>query len=94
MTDTPVETPIVVHATPTQPQIEAGIRQSVLVLGTVAAMAGQAKIAGQANDLLAIAGPVAALLAFVWGQLATRRHAKQAATMAQALPDRIASVKP
>lgn len=101
MTDTTVETPIVVHATPAQPQIEAGIRQIGLVVGGVAGIMGVAKVAGVAQDVINLAGPLSAVLgmglagwSLIVGQLATRKHAKQAATMAQALPDRIASVKP
>ena len=101
MTDTIVETPIVVHATPAQPQIEAGLRQAGLVVGTVAAALGASKVAAGASIAVQLAPAVASLagfalagLSFVWGQLATRHHAKQAAAMAVQLPDRIATVKP
>lgn len=99
MTDT-TEIPIVVHADPKQVQIEAGLRQAGLVVGTLAAAMGASKVAAGASIAVQLAPAIGSLagfglagLSFVWGQLATRKHAKQAATMADALPDRVARTK-
>jgi hypothetical protein len=98
MTD-PVTIPIVVHATPTQPQIEAAVRQFIVAAGpAIAILAGTdlGKRIGLTSDvtlLLQFTGPLAAVIAFVWWQYETRKNATKAATMATALPDTIATTK-
>ena len=86
----PVPTPIVVHATPTQPQIEAAIRQVLLALIPLATAAGMTQTAGYLNVAVASAGTLATVAVFVYGQLITRMHAREAATMAVALPNNVA----
>lgn len=95
MTDQPpvAPLPIVVHATPTQPQIEAGIRQFFLAAGPLIglmAATGWGKTFGL-NDyvtlILQYAGPISGAVAFIWGQYETRKTAVNAATMANAIPD-------
>lgn len=90
MADTP---PIEVHSTPTPAQIEAGFRQAVVALGAIAGTLGYAGVAGKLNVVLAVAGPISALIAFLWGQAITRSKAQEAAAMAAQLPDEIAKLK-
>lgn len=102
MTDTQ-PTPIVVAATPVKPQLAASIRQAATLIGATATAFGFSALAAKANivvslapqlaDLLAIVGPPI-IAAAVWlGQLATRKHAQQAAAMAAKLPDHEAIAK-
>jgi hypothetical protein len=98
MTETrPVEAPIIVHATPTQPQIEALIRQVLAAAGLIAAAFGLAKAAGAITILTTLIGPIGSLLggvigigAIVYGQVITRVNARKAAAMAAQLPNAIA----
>jgi hypothetical protein len=95
--------PIVVPATAAAPQLAAGIRQVALSAGVILGAFGASGLAAKANIVVAVAPEIAALLLIVgpslwaaamWlGQLATRKHAQQAATMAAQLPDRVAQVK-
>lgn len=89
------EKPIVVHATPTRPQIEAALRQVILAIGPVVGLFGYAGFADShtMNTVLALIGPASAIISFVWGQWNTRKQAQKAATMAEALPDKIAQTK-
>lgn len=88
-----VETPIVVHGSPTQPQIDALFRQIVLVVGPVLGVLGYKGALGVLNELAVIIGPLSGLIALVWGQVATWRIAKKAAAMARALSDDVAVTK-
>lgn len=90
MTD---QTPIQVHASPTAPQIAAALRQVVLMLGPLMGAIGYAGWAGQADQFLQVVGPVSAVIAFIWGQLATRKAAKQQAVMAPYAPESVATFK-
>lgn len=95
------DTPIVVPATPTAPQIAAGLRQIILSLGSILATLegmgiGEKLLPGVGaglNNLLGYVGGIAFVVALVWGQLATRTNAQKAATMANALPDSKAVTK-
>lgn len=89
MTDVPIQ----VNATPTKDQIEVAIRQIVLALGPVMTLVGYAGWAGAANVILAVAGPVATVVVFVWGQLYTRSRSKKMTVMAEASPNSVAQVK-
>ncbi len=100
MTDTP---PIQVPATPVKPQIEAGIRQVALSIGIILGAFGLSGLATKANLIVTLAPQIATVLvivgpalwgAAVWlGQLSTRKHAQDAATMAAKLPDKDAVLK-
>lgn len=86
MTD-PTVPPIVVHATPTQPQINAAVRQVILAAGMiVGALGAKSAFVDQINGLVTFAGPVAAVVAFLWGQWETRRSAQKAAALAVSSP--------
>jgi hypothetical protein len=95
--------PIVVPASPAQPQIAAGIRQVASALGIILGAFGMTQLAAKANIVVAVAPQIAAVLlivgpalwgAGVWlGQLATRRHAQDAAAMAAQLPDQVARTR-
>lgn len=95
--------PIEVAATPVKPQIEAGIRQAALAIGTILGAFGVTGLAAKANlvvslapefaILLSIIGPALAAAAAYVGQIATRRHAQNAAAMAAQLPDQVARFK-
>jgi hypothetical protein len=93
MNDFTPQGPIMVHASPTAPQVEAGIRQIVLAVGPLVGMIGWSGGEGLLNQVLMYAGPLAAVIAFLLGQWATRTGAKKAATMAAKLPDAVASLK-
>lgn len=93
MSNLPPSTPIMVNPYPTQDQIAAGIRQTILILGSVAGALGAAKVAGELNTLLVIVGPIAALISFVLGQLHTRSASKKLAITAAAAPNAVAQVK-
>lgn len=85
--------PIQVSATPSPVQIAAALRQFVVAAGPLAGLVGYQGLAGEASPLLQYVGPAAALIAFLWGQYATWKHAKQAALMAEQLPDAVAKLK-
>lgn len=89
----PETQPIVVHATPTQPQVEAAIRQIILALGPVATLIGYQGWAGASSAILAAVGPIATVIVFLWGQYETRKNAKKAVAMADALPDSVAKTR-
>ena len=103
MTNLDTSAPIVVSATPAKPQIEAGIRQVALSAGIILAAFGASGLASKANIIVTLAPQIAAILVVVgpalwagaayFGQLATRKHAVQAASMAAQLPDRVAQTK-
>ncbi|MHB8283487.1 MAG: hypothetical protein ACYDD1_02315 [Caulobacteraceae bacterium] len=86
----PVGPPIVVHAEPTAPQLEAAIRQILLALIPVCTAFGMTKTAGYLNMALGAAGFLATAGVAIYGQLVTRRDAKQKALMAKALPNSVA----
>jgi hypothetical protein len=98
MTETrPVAAPIIVPDTPTQPQIEALVRQVLAAAGLIAAAFGLAKAAGAITILTTLIGPIGSLVggvigigAIVYGQVITRRNARKAAAMATKLPNDIA----
>lgn len=93
------DTPIVVHATPTKPQIEAALRQIILSAGSILAsleamgIGDKLHLSADLNNALGYVGGIAAVVSFVWGQLETRKNATKAATMAAALPDSLAVTK-
>lgn len=93
MSDPTTTQPIVVHATPTPVQIAAALRSAVVAVGPLLGLAGYQGAVGDASPLLTYIGPASAVIAFLWGQYATWKHAKQAAAMANALPNRVASTK-
>lgn len=91
--------PIVVPASPTAPQIAAGLRQIILALGSVIAalesmgIGDKFHLSADLNNALGYVGGAAAVIALIWGQLATRSNAQKAAVMASALPDTTAVTK-
>lgn len=95
--------PIVVHATPTVPQVAAGIRQVALATGAILSTLGLTAWAGKLDLVVNMATPIASVAVVVgpmvmaaaaWlGQLATRRHAQKAAAMAKQLPNDVAGTK-
>jgi hypothetical protein len=95
--------PPIVVTQPTQAQIAAGVRQVAASLGVIAAAFGAAGVAAKANIVVSVAPEIATVLmvvgpliwgGFVWlGQMATRRHAQDAAAMAAQLPDQVAKVR-
>jgi hypothetical protein len=85
--------PIRVNATPGPDQVATGIRYGLMALASVASALGFAEVAGKFNDLLVTAGPIAALVVFVWGQWSARYNSKAKAVMAAQLPDEIAKFK-
>jgi uncharacterized membrane protein len=99
MTDFTPNEPIVVHATPTAPQIAAGLRQVILALGSIVAalesmgIGDKFHLSADLNNALGYVGGVAAVIAIVWGQIETRRNAQKAAAMANALPNSTAVTK-
>jgi hypothetical protein len=90
----PSDAPIVVNANPAQDGIETLIRQILLVLAAVASALGYSGVAGKFGALLAITGPLAALVVIIIGQVKTLTLAHKAAVMASdpRLPN--ASTKP
>lgn len=90
MTDTP---PIVANASPAPDQIAAGLRQGVLLLAAVASTLGYTKLAGEFSSILTIVGPIAAIVAFVWGQIHVRQASQDKKTLAAAVPDSVGVVK-
>lgn len=85
--------PIVVHETPTVAMWQTGLRYAITAVAAVLAALGYTGAAGKASALLLAAGPVAGLLAFLWGLWATRSNGKKLAAMANQLPDAIATTK-
>lgn len=91
--------PIIVHATPTQPQIEAALRQFIVGAGpvlTVLAATGWGEklhLANWATTAVGSVGAISTVVAFVWGQVATRANAKKSAAMATMLPNSQAQTK-
>lgn len=92
MTDT-TTTQIVAKASPLQDQLQAGIRQTILVVAAIASALGYNKLAGQASALLMVAGPLAGLITIVIGQIATRKASQKLAIVAAAAPDNVATIK-
>lgn len=103
MSNLDTSSPIVVSASPTKPQLAAGIRQAALAIGLIAGAFGMSGVAAKANivvsvapaiaELLVVVGPLVAAVAVWLGQMATRRHAQNAAAMAAQLPDQVAKLK-
>ena len=91
----PVTTPIQVNATPTADQIAAALRQAVAAIGAIAGTLGFNGIFTDAhlNQATSLAGPIAAVVAIIWGQLATRSKAKKLTITAAAAPNSVATVK-
>lgn len=94
---TPVPAPapmpaIQVNADPKQAQYGAAIRQAVLVASGVVGAFGYTHLSTEIGALSLVSGPAAGLIAFILGQLHTRRAEKQQIAMATVLPDRIATV--
>lgn len=85
--------PIIVNESATPAQVSAGFRQLILTLSAAASALGMAGVAGHLNGALAFAGVVGTVGAFLWGQFATRFHAKQAAQLATMLQDSKAQTK-
>lgn len=92
--------PIVVNANPLTDQASALLRVAVIALGAVAAAFGFAKASGTLETIANLAGPivtavsaVVALGTLVWSQIKTRLLSQKAATMANALPDSVATTK-
>lgn len=91
--------PIIVPAAASPAQIAAGARQIAIALGSIAGTLGFSGAASVLNkvgvdpQLAGVIGLVAAGVAFVWGQLATRGQAKKLATVAATAPDSVAQVK-
>ena len=95
--------PIVVASNPTQVQVGAAIRQVALSAGVILGAFGASGLAAKANIVVAVAPEIAAILLIVgpalwagaaWvGQMATRKHAQDAAAMAAQLPDQIARTR-
>lgn len=78
---------ITVHGTPTPVQIAAGLRQAIAIIGTVATVLGvKHAFIDQINSLLTYVGFASAVIAVVWGQYATWKHAKDAAALATSSP--------
>jgi hypothetical protein len=90
MTDT-APTPIVVNGSPTTVQLQAALRSAIQAGGVIAGTLGASGLAGDADKLLVFVGPVAAVIAFLWGQYATHKHATQAVNMANKLPPNVAT---
>lgn len=96
-----LNTPIVVPASPLVDQISAAARSVGLVVGAIGTLAGLAKahdLAGfvsyvQTSDFALAASIAVTAGTFAWGQIKTRKRAKQAAAMAKILPDSIAQTK-
>lgn len=103
MSNLDTSAPIVVPSNPVQPQLAAGIRQIATSAGVILAAFGASGLATQANIVVAVAPEIAAIMLIIgpalWGaglwlgQMATRKHAQDAAAMAAQLPDAIAKVK-
>ncbi len=85
--------PIVVNASPTPAQISAGLRQLILAVGPLVGYLGWSGGESTLNTALQYIGPISAVVAFLWGQLSTRSHAKKASVMATQLPNSIARTK-
>lgn len=94
MTD-PVTTPILYNTTPTPDQIAAALRYGVTALGSMAGALGYSGVFSddRVNMITAMVGPAAAAIAFIWGQLATRAHAKKLAVAGAAAPNSVAQAK-
>ena len=103
MPDASNETPpIAVNATPANDQITSAVRTVVLLISVMTALAGLASkhdLAGfiayvQSAPFITAAGLVMGSVTFAWGQLKTRRRAKQLATIAAdpRVPDSVAVV--
>ena len=89
----PVPPVIMVNADPMKDQVETGLRYLLLALGAIAGALGWTRTAGTASALMLAVGPVAMLVAFVWGQVKTRTLSRKASTMAAHLPDSVAQTK-
>lgn len=90
--------PIIVSATSSRDQIEAGLRQAVTVIGpvvTLLATTGWGEKIGLNTYFTAFVGSIGAIstiAAIVIGQLKTRSMAQKAAVMAAQLPNSVAVV--
>ncbi len=87
MTDQPPIVPIEVNADPVTDQIGAGIRLTLVALGSVAGALGYAGLAGKFSALVLVAGPVAAAVAYVWGIYKTGRLSAKASSLVQHIGD-------
>lgn len=85
--------PIMVDASATPAQVQAGIRQLILSLSAAASALGFSHVAGQLDLALQFVGPIAWTLVFVLGQLHTRSQAKKLAITADAAPAEVAQIK-
>lgn len=92
MSDPTTPEPIQVNADPKQAQLAAGIRQAGAAIGVIVAAFGFTGAAAKIGIVVAVAPQIAVVFCVVgpaiWaavtalGQLSTRRHAKQLATIA------------
>ena len=87
------DAPIIVSATPTVAMWQTGLRYAITAVAAVLAALGYTGAAGKASALLLAVGPVAALLAFLWGLWATRSNGKKMAVLAAAAPNSVGQVR-
>lgn len=92
MPDTP--TPIVVNASPAQAQLTSAVRSFVAAVGVAAGVLGYQHASVWIGQAALVAGPAITLAAVILGQIHIRKAEQQKATMANALPDAVAVVKP
>ena len=103
MADANESPPIAVNPSPLNDQIASGIRNLLLAVGVVTAIAGfvaKRDLAGfivyvQSSEFIQVAGLVLTFGSVAWSQWKTRHRAKQLASVAAhpAVPDAVAHLK-
>ena len=90
MTDMPQ---IVVSDSPAPTQLVVGVRQAILLIAGAVTALGAANIGNQIGVLAAFAGPIAAIITLVLGQIHTLHDHAKMKVMAKVAPEAVATVK-
>jgi hypothetical protein len=85
--------PVEVERSVTKVQLEAAMRQILIAVGAVAGVLGHKDAVGTISASMEIVGPLAAVIAFVWGQVATRSQASKLTAVTANVSDAIAKFK-
>jgi len=90
MTDMPQ---IVVPDSPAPTQLVMGVRQAILLIAGAVSAFGAVNYGTQIGMFAAYAGPIAALITFIYGQIHVFHDHAKMKVMAQAAPNSVAIVK-
>lgn len=85
--------PLAVNSNPAPDMFAAGLRYILMAAAAVAGALGYTGWAGKFSALLMAVGPVAAAVAFIWGQYSSWRKSKEIAKLVPHVADDVAVFK-